>query len=469
MKRYFAIIFFTLTTQCHAQIISLDSLIKLAQSKSPKFQLAQAQKELKFYQYKLYKANLKPQISFYATAPVYNKEFYGVRQPDGTISFLAINQNNSNAGFNFSQQLLATGGEISLHTDLTRFDDFDNKSKQYNGTPVYIQLSQPLFGFNQLKWSKKIEPLVFEESKKQYQQDMQEIALQTARYYFDILEAQNNNSIAQLNVKIATTNYDIEQKRINLGTTTEDKLLQLEFQVLSNQQLLNRSIYDIEVAQLNIKTFLSIKDQPDLMPLLPDSILDITIHTATALSFAKANRAEYVAFQRRLLESQQELNRTNVAKKEINLIASYGLNKVGNNIADIYQQPNNQQRFSLGVNIPIVDWGRRKAQYQMAKTNEKLVQLNIETEERTIEQQIVSLVKNYELLKNNIDLAKKTDTVALRRFKIANSLYQIGKLSTTELFIAQGEKDSARRNFISVLRQYWETYYLLRYYTGHDF
>ena len=153
-------------------------------------------------------------------------------------------------------------------------------------------------------------------------------------------------------------------------------------------------------------------------------------------------------FEKKKLEATRDVEVAKSAKRQVNLVASYGLNNIGDQIGSIYQNPNDQQRFSIGFNVPIVDWGRRNARYNTAKAIEKLTSVNNEFDEQTIYQEIVTLVKNITLLRSNIVLARKTDSVANRRFTLANNLYQIGKLSVTDLNLAQLEKDNARRTYM---------------------
>ncbi|MDF2191998.1 TolC family protein [Paraflavitalea sp. CAU 1676] len=459
-------------TIAHAQQpsgLTLSDIIHQAQSLSTRFRLAQTQKEISHYQFLTYKSDLNPQISLYGNAPVYNKEYYAVRQPDGTIKFQSINQLNNNIGFSLSQQVPLTGGVLSLNTDLTRFDDFRSKTKQYSGTPVFLQLSQPLFAFNELKWRKKIEPLKLEESKKVYSQEMENIARDATRLYFDVLDAQNDMQIAEVNLTNSRRNYETEQKRIDLGTTTEDKLLQLELQMLRSSQDLEKARYNYQVAQLALKSFVGIKGNDELLLVAPEEIPYLRISITDAFDWAKKNRPEFIAFKRKMEEAQRDVAQARAAKQQVNLLASYGLNNAGNTIGNVYQNPNNQQRFIVGFNIPIVDWGRRKARYNTAKAIEKLTETTNEMDESTIYQEITTLVKNVDLLKANIGLARKTDSVAHRRYLIANNLFQIGKLSVTDLNLAQSEKDNARRDYIDALRSYWDVYYAIRRVTLYDF
>lgn len=451
------------------QSYSLSDVISLAQSQSSKFKLAQTQREISFYRYKTFKSGFKPQIIFYGNAPLYNKEYFGVRQPDGTIKYQSISQNNANMGFELSQQIPFTGGEVSLNTDMTRFDDFKIKTKQYNGTPIYLRVLQPLFAVNEFKWQKKIEPLKLEQAKKRYAQEMENIAEQVVKFYFDMLDAQSNIEIAILNVRNTEANFEIEKKRVDMGTTTEDKLLQLELQVLRSQQDLEKAKYEYQISQLSIKTFIGIKSEVEFNFSVPEIIPALTVNLQDAFYYAKMHRPEFVEFERKKLEAQLETAQAKAAKHQVNLVASYGLNSVGNEIQDVYRNPNDQQRFSIGFSIPIVDWGRRNARYNTAKAMEKLAITTNEFDEAIIYQEITTLVKNLSLLKSNITLAQKTDSVAQRRFMLANNLYQIGKLSVTDLNLAQSEKDNSRRMYIEALRAYWQAYYTLRKVTLYDF
>jgi outer membrane protein len=455
--------------QAQAQRLSLEDVIRLAREQSPQYRLAATQKEISYYQYLTYRSDFNPQVSFNGNAPVYNKEYFGVRQPDGTIKFQAISQNYANLGFSLSQQIPLTGGELSLNTDITRFDDFKLKTKQYNGTPVYLRLAQPLFAFNAMSWRKKIEPLKYEESKREFVQQMENIAQQATALYFDVLDAQSDISIAISNLKNTEQNYEIEQKRVNLGTTTEDKLLQLELQVLNSRQHLEKANYAYQVAQLQLKSFIGSKDRTQVEAVVPDLVTPFIIDSAKAIEYARLYRPEFIAFERKKKEAQRDLSQARGDMQQVNLAASFGLNNVGNELSAIYAQPNDQQRFSIGFNIPILDWGRRKARYNTARALEKLTDFNNELNEVTIVQEITTLMKNFELLKRSITLSKKTDTVAQRRYVIAYNLYQVGKLTITDLNLAQAEKDNARRNYVAALRAYWNAYYLLRRLTMYDF
>lgn len=471
IKYIFYCMAMTVSRQAWGQqnFFSLPDAIAHAQSQSPKFKLAETRKKVAYYEYQSYRSDFKPTINLDGKVLDYGKQYYSVRQPDGSIQFQPIMQNNGNIGFGVSQPLPFTGGELALNTELIRFDDYIAKTRKYSSTPLYLKLTQPLFAFNELRWKKKIEPLKLEESRKAYAQEMESIAEQCVLFYFAVLDAASNMEIAGTNLKNTESNYQIEKRRIDLGTTTEDRLLQLELRTLQSKQELEKSKYDYRIAQLDLKTFMDIRTNEDISLTLPENIPVFFVDLTEAFQFARSNRNEFISFERKKQEALREVARAKADKLRVNLTASYGVNNASGQFSEVYRNPNDQQQLSLGFSVPVVDWGRRKARHNTAMANLLLAETTNEFEETTIFQQVTTLVKNIELLISNIGLAKKTDSVALRRFTIANRLFQTGKLSVTDLNLAQSEKDSARRNYISALKQFWNSYYTLRRYTLYDF
>ncbi len=469
MRSYFFLILFSYCNILFAQLLptaSLEDIIHLAQQKSLRSKVAQTRQEVSNYQFQIFKSNLKPQIALYGNLPGLNKEFATVTQPDGTIRFEPIQQSLSTIGIGLMQKIPFTGGEISFNSDLNRFRNIRDKNTLFNGTPFYVRLSQPLFGVNPFKWSRKIEPLKLEEAQKSYTQELNTIAFEATTLYFDLLQAQADEEIAKTNLDATTYNFELEQKRINLGTTSEDKLLQLELQMLNSRQQLEQARYRYEIGLLGLRTFLGNTDSLRYRVAIPEQLPKQEPTLAEALQLAHENRAEFVAFERKKLEAQQELAQAKAARQEVNLVASYGLNGSDALIGPVYTNTQSQQRFTVGFNVPIVNWGRRQAAYKTAEALMRLTEFTNALDQSNFDQEIITLYNNIGLLRKNILLAQTTDSVAARRFVLSNQLYQSGKLSITDLSISQGEKDNARRNYISALRNFWEAWFSFKRATG---
>jgi len=87
----------------------------------------------------------------------------------------------------------------------------------------------------------------------------------------------------------------------------------------------------------------------------------------------------------------------------------------------------------------------------------------------TFEQEIITKVRQFEMMRLQIEITKKSDQVAQLRYNVAQNRYLIGKIDITNLNIALTEKDSAKRSYLDALKSFWTAYYDLRMLTLYDF
>ncbi|MCK7556216.1 TolC family protein [Chitinophaga sedimenti] len=457
-------------TVCARELpLRLEECISIAQKNSPEYRIAATSMLIAQQEFRLFRSNQLPQILLYGNLPGYNKEFSAVTQPDGTIKFQPIFQNTGNLGLGLTQRITATGGLVSVNSELNRFDEFRNKTFQYNGTPIYIRLTQPLFNFNELKWQNKIQPLRLEESKRLFLQEMEFIAGKATDYFFNVLHAQVAISLATTNLGNAEKNYAIEEQRINLGTTSEDRLLQLQMLVLTSRKDLEQARYDYKLAQLYAKSFLGGSDTVSITITVPEVIPLYDADVAEAVGYARRYRAEFIQFERKKLEAGQGMEKARRSGREVMLNASYGLNRASKDIGEIYNSPNDQQRLSIGFSVPLVDWGRKKADFERARAIEQLTMATNEADEQNIYREVATYISNLHLLRENLLLLKARDSLASRRYELAGLQLNAGKLTVTDFNITQNEKDQAKRDYLNMLQKYWSTHYLLRRLTLFDF
>ena len=132
-------------------------------------------------------------------------------------------------------------------------------------------------------------------------------------------------------------------------------------------------------------------------------------------------------------------------------------------------QPQNQQVVSIEFTMPVLDWGRAQSRQKTAEANRQLTQYTIEQDQQNFKQQIYTQVTLFEMLKDQLALTARADSIASEKYQIAKDRYVLGDLSITDLSIAFAEKDQARRDFIGALRDYWAAFYQLRWLTLYDF
>ncbi|MEM9897042.1 MAG: TolC family protein [Bacteroidota bacterium] len=448
---------------------TLDNIIGLAQRQSPQAKQAETRKENRFWQYRLFRSNYNPQLSIGGNLPGFSRRFENIRQPDGSFAFQSVEQVNSSLSLGLFQPIAPTGGNISLNTRSNQNVDFARDTTSWASTIVDVTLSQPLFAFNELRWDKKTEPIRYEESKRSFIEEMEFVSREATERFFDYLDEQVNFQIAEFNLSNNDTIYNIEKGRYNIGTTSEDKLLQVELQLLRSKQDLAQAQLDLQTARLELRTFIGLNEAEDFDLALPENIPIFLVDEASALEYAKENRSDYIAFERRRLEADREVARAKGQRFQMNLDASFGLNSAGATFDESYADPEQQQFANLRLTVPIINWGRNEARLKTALANKQLNDYTIAQEEQNFELEIITQVRQLSVLKQQIEISKKSDEVAQKRYEVAQNRYLIGKIDITNLNIALTEKDAAKRSYITALRSYWIAYYDLRRLTLYDF
>jgi outer membrane protein len=450
--------------------LSLQDVVAMAKSTSIASKQAATIKETKYWEYRTFKSNYQPQLSLSGTLPGYNKTFTEVQQPDGTILFQSIHNNNSSLDLSFSQSIAATGGTIFGTTQLQRFDDFDRKNKLYNGVPFGIGINQPLFKFNPLKWDKRIEPLKYEESKQAFVESMEEIAYNANGYFFDLLLAQVNFQIAETNLQNTKNILRIANEKLEIGKISKNEILQLQLTQLNAQKSVGIAKRDMEISSLNLRSYTGLKSTDKIKLVLPSAHIEMDVNAESVLQQAYANRSDAIAFVRRIAEAQRDVSKAK-GDNGLNaaLTAQLGYSKSALTVPGVYRQPQDQQEVQLIFTIPILDWGRSKSRTKTAEANLQFVNYAVEQDKQVFTQEIFTQVTLFEMMKDQLVLTANADSIASEKYQIAKDRYVLGNLSITDLSIAFQEKDQAKRDYISALRDFWGAYYQLRYLSLYDF
>lgn len=201
-----------------------------------------------------------------------------------------------------------------------------------------------------------------------------------------------------------------------------------------------------------------------------DHVPSLYIDLNTALMTARENSPDILNMQRRKLESESNVaNARANAGLKADLYLRFGLTQTGDKLKDAYRNPLDQQYVTLGISLPILDWGRGKGQIRVARSNRDLTNTQVEQDKTDFELNVRKLVQQFNLQSQRVHIAARTDETAQRRADVARRLYILGKSTVLDLNASISEKDAARRNYITTLYNYWSLYYTLRSITLYDF
>lgn len=450
--------------------VTLENTIALAQQQSPSALAARHSLRSSYWSYRSYQASLKPSVALSST-PQFNRGIERVIQPDGSASFLHVSQLSTDLSLQLSQNIPWTGGNLFVSSTLSREDQLEGKSlASYRTQPISLGYQQNILGYNEMKWNRRIEPIRWQEAQKQYSETMELVASQASSYFFALATAQTNVDIARSNLASADTLCTFAEGRYNIGTISENEMLQLQLNKLNEETNLLDANVQLDAASEALRNYLDLPTTTQLRVVTDDHIHALEIPLAQALEQALLNSPDPDYYRRSRLES-----RSNLAEVKANtglkasLYLQFGLSQTGAVLSDAYRNPTDMQYASVTLSVPILDWGRSKGRRHVAQSQVDLADVNAEQGMKSFEQNVTKMVQQFNLQARRVAVARQADKTAERRYDVARKLYVLGKNTILDLNSAIAEKDAARRSYIASLSTYWSLYYGLRSITGYDF
>ncbi len=453
-------------------VFRLKDVIKLAQEQSPSAMVAKLSYMSQYWGFKSYKAEYLPDVYFSGTLPSISK---GVRKVETVEGDQYVN--NSTESFNgtlsIRQKVGWTGGTFSISTSLNRSDNTYNdiKTRTYSGSPININYEQKLFGFNNFKWDKKIEPKKFEKAKKKYIETLEDISIQATNTFFNLLNADLQLTIAKKNHADYDTLYNVSKGRFQLGKISEADLLKIEIQKLQSENSLSDAKISYDDALFKFKSFLRISNVGNIHLVPPKEVFKLNVNIQKAVDLAKRNTSKALDLELNELNTEKALEQ---AKRERNpgvqLRASYGLSNSADILGDVYKDPIKSQGLSLGISVPLLDWGRKKGRYKIAEYIYQMDKTNQEQERIDFEQDVRLKVIKFSKLNDRLMIASKKNIIAEKSFELTQKRYMIGKIQDIrKLTEAQQEYDRAQNEYYNEIKNFWVQYFSLRKLTLYDF
>ena len=475
--KYFFIVFLLLFTinarpQETKKLMTLDEAISVASQQSLDAFRNQNMFLASYWEFRYFKADKLPSLTLQSTPFDYNRSMQKVYNYDlNRDEYKPRQYLNSDISMLLNQNIALTGGSIFARSELGMTENLSgDKLKSYTSTPFSIGYSQALNGYNQLRWTSKIEPVKYEKAKKTFIQSKEALAIKTTRRFFDLVDAQIEVKITQTNLDNADTLYRIGQGRFKVGTVTQDELLNLELGLMNARLALNRANLELERSRADLNSLLGYEKTVKVECIIPEKLPDLIVNVPDAIQKAFENNPTILDQQQRLLEQDRRVRQ---ARSETGLVgdlyALYGLNQNAEKLDEVYADPLERQRLRIGLNIPILDWGRRKGQLAMAESNREVARIGINQEKIDFEQNVLMNTMEFNLQGVQTKNSAKADTIARMAFDVTMQRFLIGKLDVTKLNIARNDQDQARRAYIRSLRDFWTYFYTIRQLTLFDF
>ncbi|MDE6553435.1 MAG: TolC family protein [Muribaculaceae bacterium] len=449
--------------------LNLEGAIRLAHQNSPSVQSARNAFLSAYWNYRYYKANYLPSVTL-TSSPYINKEMNKITQSDGTAMFIRQDQFGADLTLKINQNVSLTGGSFFLKSSLNRLDEFQQGTTAYSSQPLVIGYQQSLFGYNSLKWDRKKEPIRYSEAKKQYAETLELISATTCNHFFSLASANNELEMARQNFASADTLYRMAKGRYEIGTITENEMLQLEINRLNEETNVMDAEINLREAQQSIRSFLGLDDNVEIGLTVPDSVPDFDVPLASAMELALRNSPDPEYYNRIVKQSESNLAYAKAnARMKADLYVQFGLSQTGKDIGQSLSNLMHQEYASVTLSVPILDWGRGRGKVKEAKSQLALAETTASQGMNDFTQNVEKLVMQFNMQARKVNIASLTERRATQRHSVAMKLFVMGRIGILDLMSAISEKNNAKRGVINAMRTYWSLYYTLRSMTAYDF
>jgi outer membrane protein TolC len=452
--------------------LTFTEVIKIAEEQSPNALIAKHRFRASYWQYRSFQAQYRPSLTLSGTTPdfsngltkVYDSETYQyIYTPKNTISTLGT--------LSLSQNIGLTGTVIALSSDLTLYKDIALKLPvNYISDPAYIRITQPIRQYNTLRWQKKIEPVKYDAARKTYLSNIEGVHTSAVMNFFSLALAQINKQIAEMNYSNADTLFRIAKGRYQLGTIAEDELLQMQLSWLNTETARKQADMNLRDREIRLRSFLGYNENVRLELILPNEIPNLQVDMKEVLDLALQNNPEIMTQQINVLNAQSNAAQAKASKGlNASLTASLGYSQQAPDLSGSYNNLSNSQIVSMRFTLPILDWGLGRGRYKMAQSSLELAQVQANQALVDFQQNLFLDVEQFNLQKNQVEIAAKSDTVAMKRFEVTKQRFLIGKIAVLDLNDADSRKDQNRRAYVQALQDYWNYFYNIRSLTLFDF
>jgi outer membrane protein len=440
------------------QALTLERALQEAEVNSPS--IKQSLLNLERYQKNLeaQRAALKSKFSL-NVAPI---DYTNTRRFDSRFSEWYTNESfASNATFRVEQPILVTDGTLSLinrfgwQSSTAVFQGQDPTTSERFTNNLYLNYNQPLFTYNRLKLQLKELELSFENANISYAMQRLNMERSVTQFFYNVYMAQMNLSIAREELTNTEKSYEIIKNKVDAGLAAREELYQAELNLATANSGLQNSQVTFENAKDQLKMYLGMDLFEDILVYADVEATPVPVDLNKAIENGLKSRMELRQREIEVESSQFDMIRTK-AMNEFSGSMNLAFGIIGDNekLIDIFDQPTKNPQVQISFNIPLFDWGERKARIQAQEAAIKSSELNLDEQKKEIIIDIRQVVRNLQNQLNQIEIAKQSERNAQLTYEINLERYQNGDLTGMDLSLYQNQLSSRKLAYAQALLNY---------------
>ncbi|MCQ2073849.1 MAG: TolC family protein [Bacteroidaceae bacterium] len=454
------------------RILSMEAVIRLAQENSISAMTNRNIFAASYWQYRSYTAQYRPSLNLNGNVGNFNRSLQPLQDyQTGAIAYRSNYNMRNDLTLSIRQNVALTGGTFSLSTSLSRLDQYaPNRLTTWYAQPIYLTYMQNLWGYNSLKWDRKIEPHNYEIAKRQYLENMENVTISAADCFWNLNSAKVSYQTAVQSFEDSKRLYEAAQTRFRMGTITRDNLLQIELRMLNDSLAIRSQEVILKSAQNQLCSYIGYQEGTDITLSISYSIPDILLNFDDVLEKALDNSS----FSLSQTVSRVEADRS-IASARANqgitasVNATFGMSNNADSFSDTFVALQDQEVVGVTFALPIVDWGLGKGRVQMAKAQAETTKSQLDQSLMDYRQDIMVRVMQFNNQRGQCEISKRAMQIAEESYELALRNFGSGTMSVTELNQLQDTRDDARNSYENNVRSFWNQYFSLRKTTLYDF
>ncbi len=446
---------FTVQIAGAQRILTLPDALEIAWGNSPDIQKSLLSLERSEQSLTAQNAALKSKFSLNVTPFSYDMS----RSFNDFYSTWNTNENYQSFGtFTVSQPILLTDGTVSLINRFGWQDNYsefsDTRSKTFSNN-LYLSIRQPLFTYNATKLELKELELDLENTKLNYAIQKLNLEKMVTQFFYDVYLAQMSLSIAEDEFKNTEKSFEITQNKVDAGLAAKEELYQAELNFATAKSNVQNKKVTLENYKDQFKQYIGMDLMEEIGVMTDIEANRVTVDVAKAIEYGLQSRMEIRQREIDIENSQFSLIRTkamNEFKGDVNF--SIGITGDNEKLIDVYQNPTNNPRFSLAFNIPLWDWGEKKARIKAQEAVIKSRNLDFDQEKIQIVMDIRQVNRRLQNLVNQIDIARQNEKNAQLTYEINLERYANGDLTSMDLNLFQTQLSEKKMSYAQSLIDY---------------
>ena len=455
-----------------AQEMTLETVIEEARERSVAAVSAKSEFISSYWAWRSYLASRLPSLSLIGNLGGFDRSLRLLQDYNtGELVYRSNFSMENYLGLQARQNITATGGTLYLSTQLNRLDQFgDNPSVTWYSQPLNLSYVQPIFGYNDFKWQKRISPKEYEKARRTYLESLEDINITAVTLYFNLMLADRNLETARENYRNTLAMLDVSRRRLELGSITRDEYLQLELRMLNDSLSINENEVSLRKARMELNSLLGYDESYEIVPVVESGLPDIVMDYEFVLDKSGTNSSFNIDGEINLLNAEAAIEQAKADRGiTMSLNAAFGLSSSGSDLPSVYRSPLDQEIVGLTFSIPIFDWGEGRGRVKKAEAAAEVVKASVSQERNDRRISLFTSVGQFNNQRQICLVSARAENIARERYSLVMDNFRNGTASVTDLNTARSESDSAVQQYITDLSNFWVYYYTLRKYTLYDF